>query len=221
MPFMLLWSAAAAVPFAVEQQDAPPSLSVEQQLAMPSFFIEHDPSLPPQQPFSPSLVLQTIPTAEHLQPSLVPPVVVVGLALASTMLGLFCATVAGLEVAAAGVAAAFELEVVTGLSAAPHPANPNTINESIAANFSFMIFLQTFFRFRVVKKVFFRAFPERCVITQPARPFRNGLWILHCFQLNAQALKHNKVTITTSKCARFADVSRDLSFAVQSEIFVR
>lgn len=126
---------------AVEQQE-PPSLPGVQHFAMPSRFDAHVPSLPPQQPFSPALVLQAIFTAEHLQPSLVPPVVAVGSALASTILGLFCAVAAGVDVAAAGVAAAFELVVIVGVSAPPHPARATIMNDKTAANLSFMIFLQ-------------------------------------------------------------------------------
>jgi hypothetical protein len=131
-----------AADFAVEQQAAPSA--PEQHCDLPSFFVEHEPSLPPQQPFWPSLVLQAIPTAEHLQPSFVPPVVAVGSAFASTIFGLFCAVFAGDDVAAGGLAAVFVLVVLVGVSVPPHAANPTTTKDNIAANFNFMIFLKSY-----------------------------------------------------------------------------
>jgi hypothetical protein len=72
-------SLAAALP-AVEQQAISPLPSLEQHEDLPSFIVEQ-PSLPQQ----PSLPLQAMPAAEHLHPSLVPPVLSVGVALAFTI----------------------------------------------------------------------------------------------------------------------------------------
>jgi hypothetical protein len=78
---------AEAVLPAVEQHDAPSPPVLEQHSDLPAAIVEQEPSLPPQQPLPPSAVLHSMPAAEHLQPSDVPPVVLVGLALATTMLG--------------------------------------------------------------------------------------------------------------------------------------
>jgi hypothetical protein len=122
---------------AVEQHDAPPPPSLEQHSDLPAAIVEHEPSLPPQQPLPPSAVLHSIPAAEHLQPSEVPPVVLVGLALATTVLGSL--------VGAADVVLELPARLPFPLPAlpvfvlpGPQPANTSITNASNATNLIFM-----------------------------------------------------------------------------------
>jgi hypothetical protein len=104
---------------AVEQHDAPSPPAVLQHSDLPAAIVEQEPSLPPQQPLPPAAVLHSMPAAEHLQPSDVPPVVLVGVALAATMLP----SLAG----AADVA----LELFADLLPFPLPALPEFVLDAL------------------------------------------------------------------------------------------
>jgi hypothetical protein len=161
-----LVASAGAAPFlsgaaSFEAADAEADLATEQHLSAeaqhleaPPFMVEQEPSLPPQQPFWPSLLLQLMPAAEHLQPSLVPPVVSVASAFASIMFGsAFAVVVAGGAALLLAVAAgAFELLVVVVVSVVPHPAKPMTMNDNKATSFSFIKVLQCFLKLLKVKR---------------------------------------------------------------------
>jgi hypothetical protein len=123
---------------AVEQHDAPSPPADLQHSDLPAAIVEQEPSLPPQQPLPPAAVLHSMPAAEHLQPSDVPPVVLVGLALAATMLGsLVVASDLALELFADLLP--FPLPALPVLVlAALQPASTNMTNTSNAANLIFM-----------------------------------------------------------------------------------
>lgn len=123
---------------AVEQQDAPSPPALAQHSDLPAAIVEQLPSLPPQQPLPPSAVLHSMPAAEHLQPSEVPPVVLVGLELAATMFGsLAGAADVALELFADLLPFPLPVLPVFALPG-PQPANASTTNASNATNLIFM-----------------------------------------------------------------------------------
>jgi len=123
---------------AVEQQDAPSPPALAQHSDLPAAIVEQLPSLPPQQPLPPSAVLHSMPAAEHLQPSEVPPVVLVGLALAAITLGSLAAVdEVALELFADLLPFPLPVLPVFALPG-PQPANASTTNASNATNLIFM-----------------------------------------------------------------------------------
>jgi hypothetical protein len=124
---------------AVEQQDAPSPPALAQHSDLPAAIVEQLPSLPPQQPLPPSAVLHSMPAAEHLQPSEVPPVVVVGLELAATMFGSLAGAVDEVALELFADLLPFPLPVLPVFALpGPQPANASTTNASNAANLIFM-----------------------------------------------------------------------------------
>jgi hypothetical protein len=121
---------------AVEQQDAPLPPVALQHSDLPAAIVEQEPSLPPQQPLPPAAVLHSMPAAEHLQPSDVPPVVLVGLALAVTVLPSFSVDDLALELFA-DLLALLALPVFE-LAPPLQPASASTKNASNATNLIFM-----------------------------------------------------------------------------------
>jgi hypothetical protein len=122
---------------AVEQQEAPSPPADLQHSDLPAAIVEQEPSLPPQQPLPPSAVLHSMPAAEHLQPSDVPPVVLVALALATTVL----ASLAGdaEEVALFAERLPFPLPALpVFVLAALQPASTSMTKASNATNLIFM-----------------------------------------------------------------------------------
>jgi hypothetical protein len=100
---------------------------------------EQEPSLPPQQPLPPAAVLHSMPAAEHLQPSDVPPVVLVGLALATTMLGSLAVVASDLAFELLADLLPFPLPALpVFVLAALQPASTNMTNASNAANLIFI-----------------------------------------------------------------------------------
>ena len=123
---------------AVEQQDAPSPPADLQHSDLPAAIVEQLPSLPPQQPLPPAAVLHSMPAALHLQPSEVPPVVLVGLALAVTVLGsLAGAADVVLELFADLLPFPLPVLLVFVLPG-PQPANTSMANASNTANLIFM-----------------------------------------------------------------------------------
>ncbi|HEV2912195.1 MAG TPA: hypothetical protein VGX92_02665 [Pyrinomonadaceae bacterium] len=131
-----LWLVEAVFP-AVEQHDAPSPPVDLQHSDLPAAIVEQEPSLPPQQPLPPSAVLHSMPAAEHLQPSLVPPVLLVGVALAATMLPSLAGAVD--EVALELFADLLPLPVLPVFELpALQPANTSMTNASNTTNLIFM-----------------------------------------------------------------------------------
>ncbi|MBA3766022.1 MAG: hypothetical protein H0W99_03345 [Acidobacteria bacterium] len=127
---------AEAVLPAVEQQDAPSPPALAQHSDLPAAIVEQLPSLPPQQPLPPAAVLHSMPAALHLQPSAVPPVVLVGLALAVTVLGSLAGAA---DVALELFADLLPLPVLpVFVLPGPQPANTSMTNASNATNLIFM-----------------------------------------------------------------------------------
>jgi hypothetical protein len=123
---------------AAEQHESPSPPLPAQQEDLPSTIVEQAPSLAPQQPFSPGLVAQDIPAAEHLQPSFVPPTSSVALAWALTMFSsAFGAVVEDVELPVL-FAALEELVELLVLLAPPQPASPRTITARSAVSLIFI-----------------------------------------------------------------------------------
>lgn len=131
MPSLL----AEAVLPAVEQQGASALPLSLQHSDLPSAIVVQPPSLP-QQPL-PSLLLQAMPVAEHLQPSFVPPVVEVGSALALTVFALSLAA-ALLALVVLAVLLALVVLVVPVLVLALQPAMTSRTKARNATNLIFM-----------------------------------------------------------------------------------
>jgi hypothetical protein len=132
-------SFAAILPDA-EQHDAPSLPLLLQQSALPSAIEEQAPSFAPQQPLSPGLVAHFIPSAEHLQPSDVPPTSDEALALALTTFTSVFSSVEEvlLDVLVVLFVELVEFVVLLVLSLPPQPASPRTITARNAANFIFI-----------------------------------------------------------------------------------
>jgi hypothetical protein len=131
--------AVEAVLPAVEQHDAPSPPSDLQHSDLPAAIVEQEPSLPPQQPLPPSAVLHSMPAAEHLQPSLVPPVVLVGFALAVTMFPSLAGAVDEVALELLADLLPFPLPVLpVFVLLAPQPASTSMTNASAAINLIFM-----------------------------------------------------------------------------------
>jgi hypothetical protein len=106
---------------------------------LPAAIVEQEPSLPPQQPLPPSAVLHSMPAAEHLQPSLVPPVVLVGFALAVTMFPSLAGAVDEVALELLADLLPFPLPVLpVFVLLAPQPASTSMTNASAATNLIFM-----------------------------------------------------------------------------------
>jgi prepilin signal peptidase PulO-like enzyme (type II secretory pathway) len=85
----------------------------------------------------PAAVLHSIPAAEHLQPSVVPPVVLVGLALAVTVLGSLSVADLALELLADLLPFPLPVLLVFVLPG-PQPASTSMTNASTATSLIFM-----------------------------------------------------------------------------------
>jgi hypothetical protein len=134
--FSPVFSPIATLP-EVEQQDAFSLPLPAQQDDLPSTIVEH--SSLPQQPFSPGLVEHFIPTAEHLQPSFVPPVSSEALALALIMFGSGVAVVEEVVLAALFAFEVFdEFVVLVLLLELPQPASVSMVAARSAASFIFI-----------------------------------------------------------------------------------
>jgi hypothetical protein len=136
---------------AAEQQDSPSPPLPAQQEDLPSAIVEQEPSLPPQQPFSPGLVAHDMPAAEHLHPSLVPPTSAVALAWALVVFSSTFGVVVDEVVLLALLAAFVEFDELPVLLAPPQPARPRTITARNAASFIFIDVLLLLSRKRVSK----------------------------------------------------------------------
>jgi hypothetical protein len=129
----------AAILPAAEQHDSLALPLLLQHSALPSAIEEQAPSFAPQQPLSPGLVAHFIPSAEHLQPSDVPPTSDEASALAGTT---FTSGFCSVEETLLEVLVALFVELVEFVEllvlSLPQPARPRTTTARNAANFIFM-----------------------------------------------------------------------------------